>query len=361
MPAQRHLFRRGSVWTWRRRICGLLTGTSHVQVSLRTTSLVIARVLASRLTYESDRMYDALASGDLSPAECKAWLESVVRAELAAITQTRTIARLDPAAIPETDRHADWAQAQAWRLIAERGLGASLEPADADILRHAGASTEAIGTLEKLHAQIVSEIIAPTGVTAMVAAAQAALAPNRVGKPPLWDNPSYMTILQLRRYLIAGRAAAWHAADHMIDPHQDWANDYARSVVAQQQLPDCFSSAPAGTDASAILAASKVAPEPPTSCLPSSELRPDRYPYDPDPLALANRVNADPDRAHIKEDSRRQLVSGVKLFVRATGITQITAVEQQHLKYFKGILQRLPRHYGKSPKDADRSIDEILA
>lgn len=362
MPRQRHLFRRGSVWTWRRRICGLLTGTSHVQVSLRTTSLVIARVLASRLTYESDRMYDALASGDLSPAECKAWLESVVRAELAAITQTRTIARLDPAAIPETDRHADWAQAQAWRLIAERGLGASVAPADAETLRCAGASAEAMATLERLHARTVSEILAPTGVATMVAAARAALAPTHPDKAPLLDAPSYMTILQLRKFLIAGRAAAWDAADQMTDPTQNWANDFARSLVASQQLPECFASASAEAAAVTSLPLSEVVSTPVASpVFPIAGPPPGKFTFDPDLLALVGRINSEPDRAHIKEDSRRQLIAGVKLFIRATGITKITDVEQQHLKYFKGVLQRLPRHYGKSPKDADRSIDEILA
>ncbi|TKD13791.1 site-specific integrase [Rhodobacter capsulatus] len=369
MAQSPHIFLRGTIWTWRRRMPPLSTEISHLQLSLRTQDRAVARILASRLTYESDRMFEALSLGALSPKDCKTWLESVIRTELARITRMRTIARLDPiTGGDEIDRRLDWATVQAWRIFAERGLEAEIDAREETALRGAGAGDREIGSLESLIVQFRKEITVPSGVAKMLAAARSALGGDESSTGALRDTPSALTVLQLRQFLIAGKAAAWKAAEGMRDPHLDWAYDYARSLVENPQLPAVFSEKPSGsasnTDVAAIapppLAARSLAPVQAFAPAPVVSA-PREIDYDPDLMALVDRINADKSREHIKPETRKQLVSGVKLFILAIGITRITDIEQKHLKAFKDMLQRLPRHYGKSPKDANRSIDEILA
>ena len=256
MAQSPHIFLRGTIWTWRRRMPTLFTEISHLQLSLRTQDRAVARILASRLTYESDRMFEALSLGALSPKDCKTWLESVIRTELARITRMRTIARLDPiTGGDEIDRRLDWATVQAWRIFAERGLEAEIDAREETALREAGAGDREIGSLESLIVQFRKEITVPSGVAKMLAAARSALGGDESSTGALRDTPSALTVLQLRQFLIAGKAAAWKAAEGMRDPHLDWAYDYARSLVENPQLPAVFSEKPSGSASNTKVAA----------------------------------------------------------------------------------------------------------
>ncbi len=355
-----HLFLRGTMWTWRRRWPGFSTKTRHLQLSLRTHDRAIARILASRLTYESNRMFDAITLGELSPAEAKAWLESVIRTELHRVERQRMIARLDPMSAADDPRY-DWATAQAWRLFAERGLNPALSPAEARTLDAEGASAPDLAALAGMLDLLGRDVTSEAGVNKMIAAAREALS-AALGAPKLQERPSAMTILQLRQFLIAGKAAAWQASNAMPDPHLDWARDFALALVQSPRLPEGFStSTPGEVPLPAPLPDPGVItplPRPQMAPLGASALQ--RPLFDPNLLALVERINADKDRKSIKIDTRKQLVSGAKLFIAATGVERVTDIDQQHLKYFKGVLQNLPKSYGKSPKDSERSIAEIL-
>lgn len=352
MAQSLHIFVRGTTWTWRRRMPPLSTEISHLQLSMRTQDRAVARILASRLTYKSDRTFEAITLGELTPKDCKTWLESVIRTELARITRLRSVARLDPiTGGDEIDRRLDWATVQAWRIFAERGLEAEIDARDEAALREAGAGDREIGSLESLIVQFRKEITVPSGVAKMLAAARGALGGDESSTGPLDDTPSALTILQLRQFLFAGKAAAWKAAEGMPDPHLDWAYDYARSLVENPQLAAVFSEKPSGsasnTKVAAVapppLAARSLAPVQASAAAPVvSAAR--EIDYDPDLMALVERINTDKSREHIKPETRMQLVSGVKLFILATGITRITDIEQKHFKSFKDTLQRLPRH-----------------
>ena len=67
-----HLFLRATVWTWRRRWPRFSPKSRHLQFSLRASDRSIARMLASRLTHESTKMFDAIALGELTPEQGKA-------------------------------------------------------------------------------------------------------------------------------------------------------------------------------------------------------------------------------------------------------------------------------------------------
>lgn len=346
-----HLFLRGTIWTWRRRWPGFSTKTEHLQLSLRTSSRATARMIASRLSYESDRMLDAITLGKMTPEQARVWLESVIRTELTRIERQRMVARLDPVGTADEDRRFDWATAQAWRLFAERGLRPDLSEAESACLRESGAQTLDLSALTTMLDLLGRDLMSEPGVNKMIALARQSL----LDPQALQGRPSAMTVLQLRQLLVAGKAAAWQAADTMPDPHLDWARDYALSLTQGTRLPAAFATEP--TPGSDLNEASAVAsPAPPHANASSS-----KFTYDPHLLALVERINTDRDRAHIKEETRKQLTSQAKLFIAVTGIELVTEIDQQHLKYYKGILQRLPKSYGKSPKDTERSIQEILA
>ena len=136
MARTHHLFLRGTIWTWRRRISSLSTEITHLQISLRSKNLTVARMLANRLNYESDRMMQALATGGLTPQEGKLYLDAVCRDELQRISRQRLVTRMDAVVgDDEIDRRHDWATGEAWKAIATRGLNVQ-----ADTRRHRQAA-----------------------------------------------------------------------------------------------------------------------------------------------------------------------------------------------------------------------------
>lgn len=110
MPRTHHLFLRGTTWTWRRRIPSQSTEITHLQISLRSKNLSIARMLANRLDYESDRIMQAIATGGLTPQEGRLYLDAVCRNELQRIQRQRLITRMDAViGDDDIDRRLDWA------------------------------------------------------------------------------------------------------------------------------------------------------------------------------------------------------------------------------------------------------------
>jgi hypothetical protein len=61
MGAHPHLFRRGNVFYWHRRIPGFSTENAMIQLSLRSGERREAQILTRKLTAESDRMYDDMS------------------------------------------------------------------------------------------------------------------------------------------------------------------------------------------------------------------------------------------------------------------------------------------------------------
>ena len=166
-------------------------------------------------------------------------------------------------------------------------------------------------------------------------------------------NPAAETLLSLRQLLLAGKAAAWSASEGREDPSLEQARALAREILDGAPAENTVSGEPLHISGETTLIE---APTPPQV----SAQRPE-FSFDPDIVALVERINAEKDREHIKEDTRKQLSSQAHLFVKATGVTDVRGITQGHLKFYKSMLQRLPTSYGKSPKDADRTIDEILA
>lgn len=349
MATTPYLLQRGSTWSWRRRVPEFSTKTRHWQLSLRTTDRSIACIIARRLNYECDRMLDAITDGKLTPAQAKAWLTSVVRSELDRIERQRMISRMDPVGSSEEDERRDWATARAWSHLASKGLHPELSAHDRRTVLNEGSSETDIASLETMLGILSRDVLSEAGVNKMLRAARDSIQ-TATGETL---TPAAETILSLRQLLLAGKAAAWSASEGREDPSLEQARALAREILDGAPAENTEPGEPLHTSGETTLIE---APTPPQV----STKRPE-FSFDPDIVALVERINAEKDREHIKEDTRKQLASQARLFIKATGITDVRGITQGHLKFYKSVLQRLPTSYGKSPKDAERTIDELLA
>lgn len=126
-----YVIRRGATYSWRRRVPG---GSGAVQVSLGTSCPWTARRLGGIVTGESHGVFDRMATHGLTAAQAKAWLDHVVRRELAKIEGLHAVAANDPAPGRTRDhRRDDVVHGHALRILAEDGLGARAEDHGADI------------------------------------------------------------------------------------------------------------------------------------------------------------------------------------------------------------------------------------
>ena len=143
-----HLFRRGNVFYWRRRISGLSTENGMIRLSLRTGVRREAYIVARKLTAESDRMFGALSRNLLFVKDGRTWLSHVISEQLVSVRRVALVTKMDLVGSPESDRWADWAAAQAWKLLAEFGPRAQLSEVARERLDCGGASEHGLSSLE---------------------------------------------------------------------------------------------------------------------------------------------------------------------------------------------------------------------
>ncbi len=154
MSITNHVFRRGAVYTWRRRIpAGVRQeGRSAVlQLSLQTCGRREAQRLAAIVTVESDAVFWAMEHQGLTPAAAKALLERTIRAAQAQFARAELAAMDDarPGAWEE-DKRFDLAAGHAFRLLALRGRSATLTDEDRTSLARQGMEAKDLVRLEQL-------------------------------------------------------------------------------------------------------------------------------------------------------------------------------------------------------------------
>nr|WP_281708013.1 hypothetical protein [Phaeobacter italicus] len=294
-------------------------------------------------------MLDAITDGKLTPAQAKAWLTSVVRSELDRIERQRMISRMDPVGSSEEDQRLDWATARAWSHLASKGLHPELSAQDRRAVLNEGSNEAGIASLETMLGVLSRDVLSESGVNKMFRAARDSIH-TATGETL---NPAAETVLYLRQLLLAGKAAAWSASESREDPSLEQARALAREILDGAPAENTQPRESLHISGETTLIEAPVPPQVPT--------RGPAFSFDPDIVALVERINAERDRDHIKEDTRKQLASQARLFIKATGITDVREITQGHLKFYKSVLLRLPTSYGKSPKDAESTIDEFLA
>ncbi|WP_155122033.1 DUF6538 domain-containing protein [Martelella mediterranea] len=92
MPMIAHVFRRGAVCAWRRRVpvrSGNATKAGYIQVSLHAHDPATARVIGAALHATSERAFDLMAASRLTAEQARTWLDHAVKTELDAINNRR--------------------------------------------------------------------------------------------------------------------------------------------------------------------------------------------------------------------------------------------------------------------------------
>lgn len=82
--------------------------------------------------------------------------------------------------------------------------------------------------------------------------------------------------------------------------------------------------------------------------------------FDPTIKAVAERLLKQKARRNLSAEMQEQLRRFYALFVEGTGVSDIRELNQSHLAQFVELLHALPATYRKSPKDREKSLEQII-
>lgn len=339
-----------------------------IQLSLRTGMRREAYILARKLTAESDRMYDDMSRNLVSVADARAFLSHVINDELVRMRRVALVTQMDAMGTSESDRRADWATAQAWKLMAEHGPRAEIDETARARLRGDGASEKDLASLEVCVDLYARDMVSEARM-------------NRINKEfrQITDRQDLLgavQLLYLRRLMIEGKAAAQaQRGSAAFDIEGEMARSLAEQLandLAVWERAGWFGTAvgmlPAPTipDASLNLATcarqdhvpvQDFAPE------PEAEI------YDPSLMATVTRLNEaktlqqkqETGKDHVPETMAKLRLVTARLFLLITKVSDVRQVRQAHLSKFRDMLQKQPKSWGKGPKDAQMSWDQVMA
>ena len=356
MGYDRHLFRRGSVWQWRRRICGLSTGSCVLQVSLRTTDRRQAIKLGRMMSVECDRMLDDNDPKTLSQGDLAKWMREVVAHTVERQSRARTVRKMDAGATSADDDLWDQATVRAWGLLDKHGVNARV-PANAD-------NAQPLFTEEEEH---VTRVI-------LTSLAAKLLTEGQINKNAAWFERatgqlvgSALHVIQLRQAYVKATAHAFRAL-----PELDAGRDAAVKSMLDETLADILATettiyssrgnlvnaSTAGTAFSTALSVQPASPASPNTDVSRLNECP---PADPSLSAVTERLMSDKRSEGLREATVAQYASSAALFTKITEIADVRAIDQEAMKFFKDALSRIPTSYGKSSSDKDLSYAQILA
>lgn len=325
------VFRRGAIYTWRRRVPARIQCEAvHLQVSLGTACPWTARRLAGIVTQESEEVFEAMALDGLPRDAAKKWLERVVREELQRI-ERRNRAQLDSSdrGYARANAGEDRAMAHALRLLARDGIGADLGEAERAELVTEGVPDRDLPKVEAYMQQAAGEVLSET------VARKIRDGVSEAANLPDLDAHQF---LDARRIYLRGRAAAYLSASRRKDVDFAEALNLAERFSSKDDHP--VEKLPGGVLFSK--------PEPKSS-------------YDPSIIAVADRLaskKAQRDRA--TEKTAYQIRNTAALLVEATGVTDIRELEQSDLARFCDTMAQLPPSYRKSPKERHMPLKDII-
>ena len=348
MQALPHLTKRGNVYQWRRRSRRQSTGIVDIKLSLGTTDLRTALILSRKVSAKSDIVMQNLADRQITADEGRKWLADVVRLERAKIEKLHMLRRFD-ANDPEDDLRHDEAVRSVWQHIAKSGLNADL-PANMpehDLRRK---------HLEMIRADLMGD------VRARIVARDFRELTGR-------DDISAVEIVTLMNLMIEGKAAAWNRSDEALAPMASIADLMGRNepglLGADLQPSDVPGPVQPPSLSSSIALKAKdehtASNEPLRAAAPTSNLHSDDPHLDLGIFAIVERMIGLKRDEKVEEKTLRQYESFATLFTRLTGISDPRYLRQNQVKAFRADLGKMPKSWGKSPKDRTATREEIMA
>jgi hypothetical protein len=355
--AVQHVFRRGAVYWWRRRIVQKVgeSDRAPIAISLNTSELFLARTIAAHLTLESERILREEKWKMMSAQQVRTMLVTVARDHLHKLNRIAALELADGISAAD-GRRSDLVMGWALRLKAARGDRATVATSD--------------------HAAILDSGLAPSDIEEIDQTISALRQSHFGHKPPgkilrLLDEcgapQSPGDIAQAQSIVHRGQAAALMAVDErwsgryteddrLID---GIVNDGSRTAVSASAV-----AAVEGPNQSTLREA--VAPSTPLM-VPSPDATP---PAASEPVvspAIASIVvlteRLIEEKAVLEEwrqKTQDQVRSVSALFVKMLGTDDVARISQSAVADYRSLLLRLPKTYGKNPSDFGRSLEDIL-
>lgn len=389
MTAVQHVFKRGSVYRWRRR---LPIGTGRhdwvrLELSLDTKELERARRIAPEVTLASHRLQPDLKNKMIPTDIARQILIKVARETSDWLDAIKSGSSRDP----ESNRRSETASGWAYRLLAAQGREAVVGPVEEQDLRDAGLDDELIGQIRSTLKFYQENNFARVGKTYLEGLLK------QYGIPPSSLDLGYAEALYLR-----GHAAA------LLNKQRRWSGIREDDLAMVQDALKTSSAPPPGSPEpvrqrsmlslsprqpwqppgnapSMPIASPRAEPEPNTTnlAIPDDDGEPDIEVDDDIEFADADDPAGEPDpkieqtpglveivrqaageKVILKdwrENMAKQHVNIAKLFVRFIGHDQPQMVRQVDISRFRSLLYKLPKNHGKSPKDHKMSIADLVA
>ena len=341
MRAVQHVYRRGAVYWWRRRLSKKAgeIAPAPIALSLGTRELSKARTIAAHLVVASDDILRQEGGDVLSPVQVRSMLESVARTHLAKLDRLAALETAD-GITAEEGRASDLTMGWARRLQASQGIAATVGDAERRALAANGLGTDQIEevslTLELLRK--ASRGTLPR--QKLKALLEACGAPQGEGD-----------IRQAERIYYRGQAAAllaverrWsgHFAedDHLIDGLLS-----QRTVVLRDEPASFQHEAPSRQPEVADRAV-------PPQAISGSDVIVAGGPKETSILKLTERLVEEKAKlGEWNEKTQRQIASIVDLFVEMIGDDHVRSLSQNKVAEYRSLLLSLPRTYGKGQND----------
>lgn len=347
MAAITHVFRRGAVYWWRRRlprhgrahVCGERS-QEYIQGSLGVRELGVARRLAAHLTAWSERLFADSRAGMLQQTEINSLLQGELHRLRRKFSAQSACDRADGKR--ETEARHDRITAEALALVATRGLKFDITPADRQRLQSNGLSPSEVNEIHPTLAGLVEVGLLPTspGKIARLLREQGIAATSA--------NLAEGETVHLRAMAIALReqADAW---DNGFIDDADHLHEASIAAVREERIPAKTYASPPEVGSAFDKANHPTAPAPAPA--PAVSLS-----------ALAEKLISEKVK-HKRWDTKTasQAHQTFQLFGKSLMHDNLASVAQSDLSNFKDLLSEVAKSYGKSVKDKDLTALELRA
>lgn len=339
-----HVFRRGAVYWWRRRLPVVAGRSGVLQLSLGTREVRVAGQISAAVTMASDEVMRQMADGGLSAAQAKAWLAHVVREQHERLRRLSLAEMSDgaPGAWDE-NRQADLGAGHAYRLLAERGASADVTEADRATLVDEGLTAAGLRTLDVSLQLYRADFF---GSDARIARLR-----NGLSEVLGLERPSSMEISHAIRLVLEGRAGAC----------LHWASTGRGSLSGKALVAQVAEILGQGEQPEDSHIPGTRSPEHDGRTQRTQAACEGMDPEEDAIEAVLTRLVARKHGEGIERETTAQIARTVRLFAEATGVAQVSAIRQTHLSRFRHVMDHLPPNYRKARSERDMPISEILS
>ncbi|EYD72167.1 hypothetical protein [Limimaricola hongkongensis] len=302
---------------------------------------------------------------NLSPEEARRLLEHSLRDAQAKIAKQELLALADGAPnAAEAERRADLVSGHAHRLMAIRGQSARLGEQERQSLAREGLSEKECGAVAA-HMDVLRDVYFSESWAGLIGRK----AFDAIGR----RNLSSLDLINARQIILKGRAAAYlesvasNASDD-INPAITLAAEIRREATSVAYAPPC---AVPATDHSTIPLQAQSegknearTPEGPGNVsaiaktnegVLSNDLE-----YDSRIDAVCARLIDDKSRDGVDEKFQTQIMTAARILQQVTDIRDVRDLNHRHCARFRDSHHKLPKSWGKSPKDRELTVPQII-